>query len=43
MATRAADPRVGLFTTSVLDFSDDLQTTPRQRVINRWRNQRHEA
>ena len=37
MATRAADPRVGLFTTSTLDFSDDLQATPRQRVINRWR------
>ena len=37
MATRAADPRVGMFTTSTLDFSDDLQASPRQRVINRWR------
>ncbi len=37
MATRAADPRVGLFTTSQLDFSDDLQRSPRQRVVNRWR------
>jgi hypothetical protein len=37
MATRVADPRVGLFTTSVIDFSDDLQPSPRQRVINRWR------
>jgi hypothetical protein len=37
MATRAADPRVGLFTSTVLDFSNDLQITPRQRLINRWR------
>ena len=37
MSTRAADPRVGLFTTSLLDFSDDLLPTPRQRIINRWR------
>ena len=37
MTTRAADPRVGLFSTTLLDFSDDLQATPRQRVINRWR------
>ncbi len=37
MATRVADPRVGLFTTSTLNFNDDLQATPRQRVINRWR------
>ncbi len=37
MATRVADPRVGMFTTTALDFSDDLQSTPRQRVINRWR------
>ena len=37
MATRAADPRLGMFTTSTLDFSDDLQESPRQRVINRWR------
>ncbi len=37
MATRPADPRLGLFTTTVLDFSDDLQRSPRQRVVNRWR------
>ena len=37
MATRRADPRVGLFTSTVLDFSDDLQLTPRQRYVNRWR------
>ena len=37
MATRAADPRVGMFTTTVLDFSNDLPASPRQRFINRWR------
>lgn len=37
MPTRAADPRIGLFTASRLDFSDDLQRTPRQRVVTRWR------
>ena len=37
MATRVADPRVGMFTTSLLDFTDDLQPSPRQRVIKRWR------
>ena len=37
MATRAADPRLGLFSTTVFDFSNDLQRTPRQRLINRWR------
>jgi hypothetical protein len=37
MATRRADPRVGLFTSTVLDFSDDLQSSPRQRHVNRWR------
>jgi len=37
MPPRRADPRVGLFTTTVLDFSNDLQDSPRQRWINRWR------
>jgi hypothetical protein len=37
MATRRADPRIGLFTSTVLDFSDDLQLTPRHRYVNRWR------
>ena len=37
MATRRADPRLGMFTTTVLDFSDDLQFSPRQRFIDRWR------
>ncbi|MCY7317058.1 MAG: zinc-dependent metalloprotease, partial [Rubrivivax sp.] len=37
MAPRRADPRVGLFTSTVLDFSDDLALTPRQRLVNRMR------
>jgi len=37
MTPRRADPRVGMFTSVVLDFSDDLQLTPRQRYVNRWR------
>ncbi|MEP6506035.1 MAG: zinc-dependent metalloprotease, partial [Betaproteobacteria bacterium] len=37
MAPRAADPRVGFFTTTVADFSDDLSRTPRERFISRWR------
>ena len=37
MSPRRADPRIGLFTTTVLDFSSDLQDSPRQRWVNRWR------
>jgi hypothetical protein len=37
MAPRRADPRLGMFTSTVLDFSDDLQLSPRQRYVNRWR------
>ncbi len=37
MAARRADPRLGMFTTSVLDFSNDLARSPRQRFIARWR------
>lgn len=37
MPTRAADPRVGLFNTTVLDFSNDTDRTPRQRHVTRWR------
>jgi hypothetical protein len=37
MATRAADPRVGYFSTSVLDFSNDLARSPRERFVDRWR------
>ncbi|KPF49271.1 hypothetical protein IP87_07505 [beta proteobacterium AAP121] len=42
MKTRRADPRVGLFTTTVLDFSDELARTPRQRFVTRWRLEKKE-
>jgi predicted transcriptional regulator len=35
--TRPADARVGYFTSTVADFSNDLTRSPRQRFINRWR------
>ena len=37
MATRPADPRVGYFTTTVADFSDDVARSPRERFVNHWR------
>jgi hypothetical protein len=37
LRARAADPRVGHFTTNVDSFADDLARTPRQRWVNRWR------
>ena len=37
MATRPADPRVGYFTTTVADFTDDQTRSARQRFINHWR------
>ena len=37
MPARAADARIGHFTTTVDDFSDDIARSPRQRYINRWR------
>ena len=37
MATRPADPRVGYFTTTVADFTDDLSRSPRERFANHWR------
>lgn len=37
MKSRLADARVGLFTTTLLDFTSDLPATPRQRLVNRWR------
>src|SRR5438094_6561704 len=37
MAPRRADPRVGYFSTSVNDFSDDLSRSPKVRYVNRWR------
>jgi hypothetical protein len=43
MATRRADPRIGLFTTTVLDFGNDIARTPRQRYVNRWRLEKKDA
>jgi hypothetical protein len=43
MAARRADPRVGYYETGRLDFSDDLQRTPRQRFVNRWRLEKKDA
>ncbi|MCW5637303.1 MAG: DUF5117 domain-containing protein, partial [Rubrivivax sp.] len=37
MAARRADPRLGLFSTTQLDFGNDFALTPRQRLVNRWR------
>ncbi len=37
MATRAADPRVGYFTDSYTDLSDDLRANPRVHNIRHWR------
>ncbi len=37
MAPRVADERVGYFTTSFTDFSDDLDPNPNVHYINRWR------
>jgi hypothetical protein len=37
MRGRKADPRVGYFESGRYDFSNDLQRTPRQRFVNRWR------
>lgn len=36
MSPRLADQRVGYFTTTVADFSNDLARSPRKRFINRW-------
>ena len=37
MHGRRADPRVGYFESGRYDFSNDLQRSPRQRFVNRWR------
>ena len=37
MTPRIADERVGFFTTSHVDFSDDLKAVPTVHYINRWR------
>ncbi|XVJ70205.1 MAG: DUF5117 domain-containing protein [Rhizobacter sp.] len=42
MTQRGADPRVGHFSQTVLDFSNDLNQSPRQRYVSRWRLERKE-
>jgi len=37
MTPRIADERVGFFTTSHVDFSDDLKAVPTVHYVNRWR------
>jgi hypothetical protein len=37
MAPRRADPRVGYFSTTVLDFGNDSVRTPNRHYVNRWR------
>jgi Met-zincin/Domain of unknown function (DUF5117) len=37
MRPRMADERVGYFTTSFTDYSDDLQPNPSVHYVNRWR------
>lgn len=40
MQARPADARVGYFSTTVVDFTDDLSRTPRKQFISRWRLQK---
>jgi hypothetical protein len=37
MTPRIADERVGYFTSSHIDFSDDVQANPNVHFVNRWR------
>ena len=37
MRPRRADARIGLMTTSVLDYGDDVARSPRVRMVERWR------
>jgi hypothetical protein len=42
MHARAADPRLGHFTSVVSDFGNDLSRTPKRRYVNRWRLEKKE-
>ncbi len=42
MRPRLADARVGYFSTTVVDFTDDLSRTPRRQFISRWRLQKQD-
>ncbi len=37
MPTRAADERVGYFTSAYYDYADDLKASPTTYMVNRWR------
>jgi Met-zincin/Domain of unknown function (DUF5117)/Domain of unknown function (DUF5118) len=43
MAARRSDARIGHFTTSVVDYTDDLTRTPRRHFVNRWRLEKKDA
>lgn len=43
MTPRKADQRIGYFESGVVDFSNDLQRTPRQRFVNRWRLEKKDS
>jgi hypothetical protein len=42
MPTRPADARVGYFTSTLVDFTNDLSRSPRRQFINRWRLQKQD-
>lgn len=42
MRKRPADARVGYFSTTLVDFTDDLSRTPRRQFISRWRLQKQD-
>ncbi len=42
MRKRPADARVGYFSTTVVDFTDDVSRTPRKQYISRWRLQKQD-
>ncbi len=42
MRPRAADPRIGYFTTRQADFGNDIARSPADRHINRWRLEKKE-
>ena len=43
MRPRLADPRIGYFLNSRMDFSDDLNLSPRVHQITRWRLEKKDA
>jgi hypothetical protein len=43
MKPRRADARIGLTTQAVMDLSDDLERSPRVRMVERWRLEKKDA